>query len=76
MEGKLKVKNYKSKDVRLSIGKTLRGKAEFQSDLGKAVQLGEGIESDNPRSRLSWEMTLNPGEERVVTYRYKIWVRV
>lgn len=76
VEGKLKVKNYKSKDVRLSIGKTLRGKTDFQSDEGKAVQLGEGIESDNPRSRLSWEMTLKPGEERVVSYRYKIWVRV
>lgn len=76
VEGRLKVKNYKTKEVRLSIGKSLRGKAEFQSDHGQAVQLGEGIESDNPRSRLSWEMSLKPGEERVVTYRYKIWVRV
>jgi len=75
VEGKLKVKNYKTKEVRLSIGKSLRGKAEFQSDQGEAVQLGEGIESDNPKSRLSWNMTLKPGEERVVTYRYKIWVR-
>jgi len=76
VEGSLKVKNYKTKEVRLSIGKSIRGKAEFQSDQGRAVQLGEGIESDNPRSRLSWEMSLKPGEERVVTYRYKIWVRV
>ena len=41
VEGRLKVKNYKTKGVHLSIGKTLRGKAEFQSDEGKAVQLGE-----------------------------------
>jgi hypothetical protein len=75
IEGKLKVKNYKSKQVHLAIGKILRGKTESQSDLGKSVQLGEGIESDNPRSRLSWEITLAPGQERVVTYRYKIWVR-
>lgn len=75
LEGKLKVKNYKSKAVHLAIGKTVRGKTEFQSDLGKTVQLGEGIESDNPRSRLTWEVTLAPGQERVVTYRYKIWVR-
>jgi len=54
LEGKLKVKNYKSKEVHLAIGKTVRGKTEFQSDLGKTVQLGEGIESDNPRSRLTW----------------------
>jgi len=37
--------------------------------------LGDVIESDNPRSRLTWEITLKPGEERVVTYRYKIWIR-
>jgi hypothetical protein len=42
LEGKLKVKNYKGKEVRLSIGKSLRGKAEFQSDHGQAAQLGEG----------------------------------
>ena len=75
VEGRLKVKNYKTKDVRLTIGKTVRGKVESQSDEGSSVQLGEGIESDNPRSRLSWELTLKPGEERVITYRYKIWVR-
>jgi hypothetical protein len=75
VEGKLKIKNYKTREVRLSISKTLRGKTEFQSDQGEAVQLGEGIEGDNPRSRLNWEITLKPGEERAVTYRYKIWVR-
>jgi len=75
VECKLKVKNYKSKAVHLAIGKTLRGKTEIQSDQGKTVQLGEGIESDNPRSRLSWEITLAPGQERVVTYRYRIWLR-
>lgn len=75
VEGRLKVKNYKSKEVHLAIGKTLRGKTEFQSDMGKTVQLGEGIESDNPKSRLTWEITLAPGQERLVTYRYKIWVR-
>lgn len=75
VEGRLKLKNYKSKAVHLAIGKTLRGKTEFQSDEGKSMQLGEGIESDNPRSRLTWDLKLQAGEERVVTYRYKIWVR-
>lgn len=75
VEGRLKVKNFKSKAVHLAIGKTLRGKTEAQSDLGKTVQLGEGIESDNPKSRLTWEIALAPGQEKVVTYRYRIWVR-
>jgi hypothetical protein len=75
VEGTLKIKNYKTRDVRLSIAKILRGKVESQSDEGKSVQLGEGIQSDNPRSRLTWELTLKPGEGRVITYSYKIWVR-
>jgi len=76
VEGTLKVKNYKPKDVRLNIRKTLRGAVDSQSDDGETVKLGEAITTDNPMSRLTWEITLKAGEERTVTYRYKVWVRV
>jgi hypothetical protein len=76
VEGTLKVKNYKTKEVRLSIGKTLRGAVDFQSDGGKSVKLGEAIQTDNPVSRLTWEITLKPGEDRTASYRYKVWIRV
>lgn len=75
VEGTLKLKNYKSKEVRVDIGKTLRGDVEAQSDAGRAVKLGEAIQTDNPLSRLSWQIALKAGEERVVTYRCKILVR-
>ena len=75
VEGSMKLKNYKSKDVKLNIGKTLRGDVETQSDTGKAVKLGEAIQMDNPLSRLTWDITLKAGEERVITYRYRIFVR-
>jgi hypothetical protein len=75
VEGTLKIKNYKTKDVRLSITKTLRGNVESQSDEGKAEKLAEAISVDNPMSRLTWEITLQPGEERTISYRYKVWVR-
>jgi len=75
VEGKLKLKNYKSKEVRVDVGKTLRGEVEMQTDDGSAVKLGEAIQTDNPLSRLTWEIPLKAGEERVVTYRYKIFVR-
>ena len=75
VEGTLKLKNYKSKEVRVDVGKTLRGEVEAQSDAGKAVKLGEAIQTDNPLSRLSWQIPLKAGEERTVTYRYKIFVR-
>ena len=75
VEGTLKVKNYKTREVNLAIGKTLRGAVELQSDGGKSAKLGEAIEADNPMSRLTWEIVLKPGEERMVSYRYKVWVR-
>jgi hypothetical protein len=76
VEGTLKVTNFKTQDVRLSIAETLRGSVESQTDDGKAVKLGEEISVDNPMSRLTWEITLKAGEERSITYRYKVWVRV
>jgi hypothetical protein len=76
VEGTLKVKNYKSKEVRLNIRKNIRGEVESQSDEGKSTKLGEAIQTDNPMSRLTWEVALKPNEERVITYRYKVWVRV
>jgi hypothetical protein len=76
VEGTLKVKNYKPKDVRLSIRKTLRGTVDSQSDEGEAVKLGEAIQTDNPMSRLTWELNLKAGEEHVISYRYRLWIRV
>ncbi len=76
VEGTLKVKNYKSKDVRLNIRKTIRGAVDSQSDGGEAVRLGEAIQTDNPMSRLTWEISLKAGEDRVISYRYKVWVRI
>ena len=75
VEGKLTLKNYKSKEVRVDVRKTLRGEADSVSDDGKALKLGEAIQADNPLSRLTWKIALKPGEEREVTYRYKIYVR-
>ena len=75
VEGKLKLKNYKSKEVKVDVTKTLRGEVEMQSDGGKVVKLGEAIQTDNPLSRLTWQVPLKAGEERVVTYRYKIYIR-
>ena len=76
VEGTLKIKNYKSQEVRLSIAKALRGSVESQTDDGKAEKLGEAIAVDNPMSRLTWEITLKPGEEKSIHYRYKVWLRV
>jgi hypothetical protein len=76
VEGKLTIKNYKSKEVRLSIAERVRGTVESQTDNGKSDKLAEAIAVDNPLSRLTWEVTLQAGEEKVIKYRYKLWLRV
>ncbi|MGA8441986.1 MAG: hypothetical protein WB762_17130 [Candidatus Sulfotelmatobacter sp.] len=75
VEGTLTVKNYKSKEVRLSIADRVRGTVESQTDDGKADKLAEAIAVDNPLSRLTWELTLKAGEEKIIKYRYKVWLR-
>jgi hypothetical protein len=76
VEGKLTIKNYKSKEVRLSIADRVRGAVESQTDDGKSEKLAEAIAVDNPLSRLTWEVTLQAGKEKVIKYRYKVWLRV
>jgi hypothetical protein len=76
VEGKLTIKNYKGKEVRLSIADKVRGSVELQSDGGKADKLAEAIAVDNPLTRMTWEVILKAGEERVIKYRYKVWLRV
>ncbi len=76
VEGKLTIKNYKSKSVRLSIADRVRGGVESQTDNGKSDKLAEAIAVDNPLTRMTWEVTLQAGEEKVITYRYKVWLRV
>src|SRR5260370_13229145 len=75
VEGKLTIKNYKGKEVRLSIADKVRGSVELQSDGGKADKLAEAIAVDNPLTRMTWEVTLKAGEERVIKNRYKAWLR-
>jgi hypothetical protein len=76
IEGTLTIKNYKSKEIRLSIADRVRGSVESQTDEGKATKLAEAIAVDNPLSRLTWEVTLKAGEEKIIKYRYKVWLRV
>jgi len=76
VEGKLTIKNYKSKAVRLSIADRVRGTVESQTDDGKSEKLAEAIAVDNPLSRMTWEVTLQAGEEKLIKYRYKVWLRV
>jgi hypothetical protein len=53
-----------------------RGTVESQTDEGKSEKLAEAIVVDNPLSRLTWEVRLQAGEEKIIKYRYRVWLRV
>ena len=75
VEGTLKVKSYKSKEITLKIYRSLVGEVISATEDGQAEKLGEGIRGVNSTSRITWDVKLKPGEEKVITYRYKILVR-
>jgi hypothetical protein len=74
VEGKLTVKNYKTKDALVSITKKFTGAMLTASDNGKAQKLASAMEAVNPSSQVKWNVSLKPGEEKIVVYRYKVLV--
>jgi hypothetical protein len=76
VEGTLKVKNYKSKDIDLTVRKSLVGTVLSATDEGKSEKLAQAVRTENPNSRITWSLALKAGEEKIITYRYKILIRV
>lgn len=75
VEGNLRLKNFKTKDIRLLITRSFVGEVLAMSDGGHGEKLGEVIRQLNPTTRIRWDLPLKTGEEKTITYRYKILVR-
>lgn len=74
VNGSLTLKNYKSKDVRMCVRKSVVGEVLTISQNGKFERTAEAVQAVNPVSRLSWDFPLKAGEEVTLTYRYKVLV--
>lgn len=75
VSGTLKAKNHKATAIKLIVKKDLVGEVITVSDEGKAEKIAQPIRSENPNSRITWELTLAPGEEKTLTYTYKYLTR-
>lgn len=75
VEGTLKIRNHKSKDLKLNISKIIRGEVKTQSEGGTNQRLAEGINAMNPLSELKWEVSVEAGSEKEIKYQYRVWVR-
>ncbi len=75
VEGKLTLKNFKNQSVTMDVTKMVSGELSSVSDNGKVEKMAEALKSVNPSSRITWEFPLKAGEEKNITYSYKIYIR-
>lgn len=75
VEGKLTLKNFKNQAVTMDVTKMISGEIASVSDNGKIEKLAEVLKSVNPSSHITWEFPLKAGEEKNITYSYKVYIR-
>lgn len=74
VDGKLSVKNWKKKDVRLIVTKSLVGEVRTAGQDGKVRKTVRSLTANNPSSEIRWEFDLPSGAEKELNYTYKALV--
>jgi len=74
-DGKLTLKNFKSKAVTVTVKKAITGEVVSVGHNGKIEKSAEGIKAVNPTSVITWEVPLAAGEEKTLDYTYFVYVR-
>jgi hypothetical protein len=72
--GELAVSNHRKEEVKLVIRRRFSGELVSADGDPKSSLREEGAWSVNRRNELLWTLTLKPGEERKLTYRYRVLV--
>jgi hypothetical protein len=77
VSGELQLTNYTDKPVTVKITKTLSGEV-LKSDNDPAItKLARGLKSVNPKTQLTWTLTVQPGKDKsaCAKYSYQVYVR-
>ncbi len=74
VDGKLFVKNWKKKTVKINVKKSLIGEVLSNDGGGRVSKVIKKVTSVNPTSEIEWEFNLAPGIEKKLSYQYKIYV--
>ena len=69
--GKLKLTNWKSKEIAMLVRKSLVGEV-LESPDGKVVKVARNLTPVNPNSEIEWEFKSPPGQSRELSYQYKV----
>lgn len=74
IEGRLVVRNHEPRPVELGIRRAVAGRPLQASEGGRLHQDTQELRLLERRGSVSWQVTLAPGEQRVLTYRYERYV--
>ena len=75
VKGELKLVNRLGKKVSVEVTKNLSGDVLESSPQAKDVTTARGLRRVNTGHRLTWNIGLEPGEEKTLTYVYEVFVR-
>lgn len=75
VEGELRANNHRKENIKLVIRRRFSGDLVKADGSPSSTLLEEGVWSVNKRNQLTWSLTLEPGEEQKLTYRYTVLVR-
>lgn len=73
VEGKVKAVNYKGKKISLQINRHLEGRLLASDTDWETSALFNYTGAVNPISEATWVVSLKPGEEKEITYRYEVY---
>jgi hypothetical protein len=74
VKGQLLVRNHRQETITLVVRRQFSGEL-IEADGEPRLELREeGVYSVNPRNELTWTISLEPGEERSLRYRYSVLV--
>jgi hypothetical protein len=75
MEGKVEIKNYKDKKIKLKIHRMIDGELANSSDKWDSQSILNYSDARNKKNDVNWEIEVKSGETKTITYSYKIFIQ-
>ncbi len=75
IRGECKIRSRLDKTADIEITKELSGEVLDTSLEAEDLKINKGLKQVNPKHRLIWELSLKPGEEKILTYIYQAFIR-
>jgi hypothetical protein len=75
LEAAAEVRNYMDKAAEITVTKTVVGELLASSDAPAIARSRESLQAMNPTNRLTWTVTLGPGEKKALTWKYTTLVK-